>query len=290
MIGQKFTRATVIEIVTCNKWKCQCDCGKIFYTRGRNLKSGKTKSCGCYCKDIRSKDLINKVFGQLTVVEKTLQRKGRYVVWKCICTCGNESYCRTGHLTGGNVSSCGCLRKDVTLLNDKKQYDLVGKKFYRWHVIEQLKERKGKAIRWKSRCECGNIGYQTTSDLLNGRSRSCGCYVAVKSKGERLIESYLINNNVFYQMQVRFNDCKNKSLLPFDFCVYINERKLLIEYHGIQHYTSLNRWGGEQEFRLRKKRDKIKFKYCKNNSIPLLVIPYWEQENIKQLITEFIKE
>jgi hypothetical protein len=26
--------------------------------------------------------------------------------------------------------------------------------------------------------------------------------------------------------------------------------------------------------------DEIKRKYCKNNNIPLLIVPYWEQNNI----------
>lgn len=28
-------------------WKCKCDCGKVCYVRGRDLRSGGTKSCGC---------------------------------------------------------------------------------------------------------------------------------------------------------------------------------------------------------------------------------------------------
>lgn len=52
--GQKFGRATVIEQVpnksTSNrsaKWLCRCDCGNEFVTRGNNLRSGETQSCGC---------------------------------------------------------------------------------------------------------------------------------------------------------------------------------------------------------------------------------------------------
>ncbi len=29
------------------RWYCVCDCGRRFITQGNNLKSGKTKSCGC---------------------------------------------------------------------------------------------------------------------------------------------------------------------------------------------------------------------------------------------------
>ena len=33
------------------KWICQCECGKIFSTRGTALRNGETLSCGCYIKD-----------------------------------------------------------------------------------------------------------------------------------------------------------------------------------------------------------------------------------------------
>lgn len=32
-------------------WKCKCDCGSIFYTEGRRIKSGMVVSCGCIMKD-----------------------------------------------------------------------------------------------------------------------------------------------------------------------------------------------------------------------------------------------
>lgn len=33
-------------------WLCQCDCGKSFITAGHSLRSGETKSCGCYKREI----------------------------------------------------------------------------------------------------------------------------------------------------------------------------------------------------------------------------------------------
>lgn len=36
-------------------WICQCECGKIFSTRGTAIRSGKTKSCGCLHSSISSK-------------------------------------------------------------------------------------------------------------------------------------------------------------------------------------------------------------------------------------------
>jgi len=51
-IGQKFGRLTIIKreknnIHRASMWLCRCDCGNEIITRGRALRSGQTKSCGC---------------------------------------------------------------------------------------------------------------------------------------------------------------------------------------------------------------------------------------------------
>lgn len=33
------------------RWKCRCDCGKIVTVYGHHLRSGASKSCGCYRAD-----------------------------------------------------------------------------------------------------------------------------------------------------------------------------------------------------------------------------------------------
>ena len=52
LTGQKFGRLTVIErdvsIKGRVKWVCRCDCGNLQSVVTSNLKSGHTKSCGCY--------------------------------------------------------------------------------------------------------------------------------------------------------------------------------------------------------------------------------------------------
>ena len=41
-------------------------------------------------------------------------------------------------------------------------------------------------------------------------------------------------------------------------------------------------------FEENKIRDEIKNKYCIDNNIPLLRIPYWEKDNIKTILDEYI--
>lgn len=56
------------------------------------------------------RDIKGQRFGRLAVMESTKQRVNRYVVWRCLCDCGNECFVGSGQLCIGNVRSCGCLR------------------------------------------------------------------------------------------------------------------------------------------------------------------------------------
>lgn len=60
LTGQKFERLTVIaraENSPCGmtKWLCRCDCGAERIVFAKHLRSGATKSCGCFSADTTSK-------------------------------------------------------------------------------------------------------------------------------------------------------------------------------------------------------------------------------------------
>ena len=104
--------------------------------------------------------------------------------------------------------------------------------------------------------------------------RGMGCPKCKTSKGENLIIDYLDINNIPYIPQKKFDECIYKTRLPFDF--YFPDKNLCIEYDGIQHFMAIEGWGGEDEFILRKKKDIIKNKFCKDNSIRLELIKFDE--------------
>lgn len=64
--------------------------------------------------------------------------------------------------------------------------------------------------------------------------------------------------------------------LRFDFYI---KNKYIIEYDGKQHFQAIDFFGGEEEFYQRREHDLIKNKYCFDNNIPLIRIPY-DAENI----------
>ena len=56
--GKKFNRLTVVGLSENQPvkgkrfWVCECDCGNITELVGYDISSGRTKSCGCYQKDV----------------------------------------------------------------------------------------------------------------------------------------------------------------------------------------------------------------------------------------------
>lgn len=58
-----------------------------------------------------------------------------------------------------------------------KAIDLIGKRFERLTVVEQLTERtKSHKVQWRCKCDCGKEIITITHSLMNGSTKSCGCY------------------------------------------------------------------------------------------------------------------
>jgi hypothetical protein len=83
-------------------------------------------------------------------------------------------------------------------------------------------------------CKRHGVFKQTPNSHLRGG----GCQKCKISKGESLIEKYLILNSINYETQFKFNDLRYKKELKFDFAIYDSNKniKFLLEYNGEQHY------------------------------------------------------
>lgn len=290
LIGQKFNRLLVLEKTSERKagsivWKCLCDCGNIAYVSSRNLKSGNTKSCGCLNNEKRIEriqkynlehfiDLSGTKKGKLTILEPTTLRSGGRIIWKCLCECGNICYVSANNLE--KTQSCGCLK-----YKNQPFKDITGQKFGKLTVLEKTEQRKHGNIVWKCLCDCGNICYIQSASLIHGLTKSCGC---LKSQGEEKIIKILQENNIYFEKEKTFDSCRfdnSNSLAKFDF--YINN-SYIIEFDGVQHFKQMG-WESLSEIQYR---DICKNKWCKENNIPIIRIPYTHYENlsIKDLLLE----
>lgn len=129
-----------------------------------------------------------------------------------------------------------------------------------------------------------NCGHKPNWIVPRNLKQNQGCPMCSESKGEKTIRLYLEKNKIDFIQEYRFDDCKHKLQLPFDF--YIPSKNLCIEFDGKQHFEVNDYFGGEKEFKETQIRDKIKNDYCRENDINLLRIPYYEIDNIEDILDE----
>lgn len=130
-------------------------------------------------------------------------------------------------------------------------------------------------------CKCKKDDY-IWEIVPNALCQGVGCPKCNSSKGEMAVEKYLKSNNIPYEIQKRFDDCKNIFTLPFDF--YLPNNNTCIEYDGSLHYKSVEYFGGEETLKSTQMRDNIKTHYCKEHNIRLIRIPYWDFDNIEDIL------
>lgn len=108
------------------------------------------------------------------------------------------------------------------------------------------------------------------------------CPICGMSKGESRIKDYLENKNKSYIYDKPYFDdlfSPKGNLLRPDF-ILPNE-KIWIEYDGEFHYNNVY---DEAEFHNLQKNDEIKNRYAKEHDWKLIRIPYWDFENIEEIL------
>lgn len=132
-------------------------------------------------------------------------------------------------------------------------------------------------------CKCGEVFYRRFANFKDSKQYYCNSCTS-SSKAEDDIEDILKSLNIDFISQYRFNDCKDIRTLPFDF--YIPSLNICIEYDGKQHYKLDCFNMTLLDLMNRKRLDNIKTQYCKDNGIELIRIPYWEANNIREIICQ----
>lgn len=180
LIGLKFNTWTVVEkdISKDSYWICRCNCGRIKSISKARLMSKEIITCECIKISNRSKDMIGKKFGKLTILNFAYKKDDRYF-WLCECECGSKTTVCGSLLRQGRTKSCGCL---VGLGQIKNRKDLTGLRFGKLVVLSRGKQQVLKSGRlantWICKCDCGNIvtkAQKNLQDTTNGQNFSCGC-------------------------------------------------------------------------------------------------------------------
>lgn len=129
------------------------------------------------------------------------------------------------------------------------------------------------------KCPKGHI-YEVSFDNFK-RGRRCP-YCKLKSKGEEKVKEVLEKYNIDFIRQYTREDCKYTYVIPFDF--YIQSMNTIIEYDGIQHFESIEAWGGEEKLKITQEKDNIKNQYCQQNNIKLIRISYLDFNDIEKIL------
>lgn len=282
-----------------NQAYCSDECRKEYYKYKRE--SGKTKY-------IKNCEKCGKLFQTTRKSDKYCSNECREKPFKCVCIrCGKEFYSAR---KDGKICSPDCLKKtrhlkicehcgiEYETTDKKSKYcssrcrDDSRRKTHREFIDELIEVHDGTIVplemyknaneNLKCKCIICDREYNKPAyKYIGSYKEGCKCRL---SKGEVQIRSYLDKHNISYKEQYSFIDLKYKSKLLFDFAIIKdNVVDMLIEYDGIQHYRDKG-WG-EKKFKNQKFRDSLKNKYCKENNIKLIRIPYYET-NIDELLNK----
>ena len=104
------------------------------------------------------------------------------------------------------------------------------------------------------------------------------------SKGEELIARLLSRAGYTYEREYIIPDVKGKKPLRYDFAILDRRGNVqcLIEFEGRQHYEYTPYFHeNPQAFQRYQEHDRIKINACLARGLPLYIIPYTEEENLK---------
>lgn len=154
--------------------------------------------------------------------------------------------------------------------------------------MDEYKFGSDKEVWWK--CEKGK--HEDYLQRISNRVyKEYKCPRCKEPRGEVLVANILNELNQEYISQHIFDGLVsvNGGTLMIDF--YIPSRNLCIEYDGIQHFEPVEYFGGQKAFDTQTINDSIKDRYCKENNIKMIRIPYYiNDDEVRDIIKlEFIK-
>ena len=124
---------------------------------------------------------------------------------------------------------------------------------------------------------------------IKSRSSGRGCPECNKSKGEKRIKEWLVNNSICYEPQKEFKGLLGlgSGLLSYDF--YLPEHSLLIEYQGVQHEKykkGLHK--SKKDFEKQVEHDRRKKEYTLLNKYNFLEIWYCDFDKIENILESYL--
>lgn len=230
--------------------------------------------------------LNNKPFELLS---EEYERNNIKLKWKCLKEgCKEEFEMNWDHISRG-VGCPFCDGKQVGISNclATKNPELASE----WHstlngdlTSYDVTCGKSQKVWWICK-ECDHEWFALIANRSNGR----GCPKCAESKGEKQLDIILTQYNILHDKQYTFDDLigLGGGLLKYDVPLFWDKEKtklrMLIEYDGEFHYEKQYEDDGFETLQIH---DQLKNEYCQKHNIKLLRIPYWDYDNIEQILCQ----
>lgn len=240
-----------------------------------------------------SDDDIIKVFDEhdFDVIEIIKERRTKV---KCICRKHRDKGIQIKSLHGLNIQGKGCKYcANVVPLTQEEVERRVHDKNPNIDVISNYINGDSPLTLKCKVCDCQWTTPRAENATSPKRGR-CTCPHCDGSAGVRKIYDFLTQRKFNFDTEHTFPDLFGYSdkLLRFDFAIIDGdgpEKPILIEFDGQHHYFPVDYRGeGEAEALRRHKNcvkyDKKKNAYCKTHNLRLIRIPYWELNNIENIL------
>lgn len=267
------------------KLSIKCSCGEVFEMSYNIFKKGhRCKQCSIKSRQEKRKHTFEYVKNYIEARGYKLlshEYKNNNSKLQIVCEKGHSSLMTFGNFQRGRrCKTCSHLK-----ITEKQRHDYTYVKSFVESIGYTLIDDKYVRNSNKLNLICSN-NHKTSISFKNLRKGVRCSHCNTKSHGEERIKTFLNKKEIPFITQYKIEECKFKRQLPFDF--YLPDYNVLIEYDGEQHYKIKEYFGGFDGFVDTKIRDTIKNIYCKENNIKLIRIPYWEFDNIEEILDKQI--
>lgn len=171
-----------------------------------------------------------------------------------------EQVCHS-HLEGSGCAKCA---KEKGLKGTEKfiqEARLIHGNKYDYSLVDY----KGQRVKIKIICPKHGLFEQLPFSHVITR---CGCPRCLESYGERRVAMFLEKRGIKFIKEYRLPNSKFR----FDF--FLPDFNVFIEFHGIQHYLPVKRFGGREGLNRVKERDALKEALATTYNIPLIVLNF----------------
>lgn len=275
------------------KLSFKCECGNKFKTAFSTFRAQKQRQCPqCGHNSTRKYFAFNyETVKKYIEIDSNSGCKllssdyiNKEIKLKLRCKCGNVFYKTFGKFKNSGQQQCAKCANIIHWDYDKVKHFVEHESNSGCLLISDKYIDIRTSMTYK--CHCGNEFTTSFNCFKDMYQRQCSHCSGSISHGEFKIERYLQYHDIEFISQYRFNDCRNKNPLPFDF--YLPTLNTLIEYDGEHHYKvsrySKNKEEMKQKLQKVQYNDDIKTNYCKQHNIKLLRIPYTKFNNIEKIL------